>query len=184
MARAGDRTEKNQQPNWRDRHMDSCSECAAFFDAAEAITAELRESAPSNPGSIPEGLEGRIWAAVEADQSTEHGATPKRVGVGGWRTGFALAGIAFIAVFFAWSPNSSDPDSAAIAHSDFSEEDMKVLVAQIGDFSSTWLGTSPSEDDGLKTSPLAEELDALEADASAALRFLERSFLPMRRSAS
>lgn len=184
FARRGERTEKPGQPNWRDRHVDSCPECAGYFNAAEAMEAELRESAPSNLASVPAGLEDRIWAAVKADQSVVREAAPARVGIAGWRGGFALAGVALVAAIFVWSSNSADQNSVAVAHVDFSEEDMLVLVTQIGDFSAEWLAPATEVSGGLEANPLAEELDALEADASAALRFLEQSFLPTRRSAS
>ncbi|MDB4384664.1 hypothetical protein N9023_05835 [Opitutaceae bacterium] len=184
LARRGNRAEKSAQPNWRDRHVDSCADCAGYFNAAEAMEAELRESAPSSPASVPAGLEDRIWAAVEADQATAREATPSQARMPGWRNGFTLAGVALVAAIFVWSSNSSGPDKMAVAHTDFSEQDMQVLVAQIGDFSAKWLSPQSEVTGGLETSPLAAELDALEADASAALRFLERSFLPTRRSAS
>jgi hypothetical protein len=61
---------------------------------------------------------------------------------------------------------------------------MQVLVTQIGNLSAEWFGAQSNTQVDLETSRLAEELNALESDASAALRFLERSFLPIRRSAS
>lgn len=180
----GEPAEPDKPSTWRDRHIDACAECAAFFDATEAMEAELREFAPIAPPVVPDGLEDRIWTAVKDDQATMPRPARSQAGIGGWRAGFVLAGVALIAVFWGWSSNSSDPDTSVIADAEFSEQDMQELVAQIGDLSAQWLGAGPNEELEGDTSPLAQEMDALESDASAALRFLERSFLPIRRSAS
>lgn len=184
LARMGERTDPGKTPSWRDRHIDACAECAAFFDATEAMEAELRNFAPTAPTVVPDGLEDRIWAAVKDDQTTGIRPARRQSGVGGGRPGFVLAGVALVAGFFVWSSTSSGPDSPEITQADFSQQDMQVLVTQIGNLSAEWFGAQSNTQVDLQASRLAEELNALESDASAALRFLERSFLPIRRSAS
>lgn len=176
--------EPGANDSWASRHRAGCADCAAHFAGHQTLEHELRNSAPRSSEAVPAGLEDRIWAAVKSDQSALRQSSQSRSILTGWRTGLALASFAVVAAFLVWSQSPTQSTDTAMVRADFDEKDMRELVTKIGDLSAEWLVVAETDVTVQTTGPLSEELNALEADASAALQFLQRSFMPTSKSAS
>lgn len=177
-------TELEAQATWASRHVADCADCTAHYAKHQSLAHELQASAPRNLETIQDGLEDRIWAAVQSDQAALNTSPQSRPVWANWRAGAALASFALVAALLVWSQGSIQSTETNIARVDFDENDMRQLVTQIGDLSAEWLVAAETDVDAETAGPLSEELNALEADASAALQFLQRSFLPTPESAS
>jgi len=170
---------------WTSRHIANCAACQAYFQREATLDDELRTAAPREPADVPAGLEDRIWAAVQADQdsrsSTRREASPRRWG--GWS--LVPVGLAVAWALVLWLQPDDSPESAGeLASVEFTENDMHELVASIGEVTADWWVQPPAGDAPPVRNPLSDEWNALEDDAASALRFLERSFFPIPRSAS
>ena len=169
---------------WAGRHLDACPDCAAHYAAAAALEQELRETAPSGGVELPGGLEDRIWAAVQVDQSSRRASQARPAKWIRPALGLGAAGVLAAIALVGWPHLSVNPEGPVIADGDFDERDIRILVEQIEDYSAEWLVRSEGAKETAPTNPLTEELNALEADASSAVRFLQKSFFPTRKSAS
>lgn len=176
--------EPESDNSWASRHVAGCADCTAHFTDHQAIDRALLASAPRDLESVPEGLEDRIWAAVKSDQVAHQSSPQSRPVWSRWQAGLALASFAVVAALLVWTQSSLQSDDTVVAHVDFDENDMQQLVTQIGDLSAQWLVATETEVAVETDGPLSRELSALEADASAALLFLQRSFMPTPESTS
>ena len=176
--------EPPRSSSWATRHVDSCPGCLAHYTAAWELEQELRKTAPKADGDLPSGLEDRIWAAVQADQSQSRAPQTRSTRWGRPAIVLVAAGLVAVIALVAWPAFSSNSTGATMAQSDFNEQDMRMLIEQIEDYSSEWLVKSAPPPGSNPTGPLSEELNALESDASAAVRFLKLSFFPSSASAS
>ena len=161
------------------RHVAGCADCARHFAALVALEkglrAEARVLAAQEP-ALPLGMEDRIWAAVRP-VLREQRVNPLRR----WLP-TALGAAAAIALTTAvWTHVDSNEVTpiASAAATEFGAEDLQQLAASIETLSQKVLA-APAVVQVAAQQPgsLDSELRALRSDATGALRFLERSFLP------
>ena len=168
-------------PGLAARHAAACPDCAQHFAALSALENELRQearalAAQAEP-ALPLGLEDRIFAAVRPIVR-EQARTRRAPAWTRWlpvALGTAAA-LAVAAVMWNGTPGHSTSLADDIA---FTQQDLQQLTASIESFSQKVL-SAPATNTAATSQPdaLSAELKALRADGQAALRFLERSFLP------
>ncbi len=170
---------------WMSRHASECGDCSKYFARLNDLHTELRESSPTAPADVPAGLEDRIWAAVQADQSSRQSTATQSSRRGWSRWSLVPVGLAAVLALVVWNqPGELSVSESEPVAVEFSESDMQQLVTSLGEVTAEWWIPSRDEESAPAPNPLAEEWTALENDATSALRFLERSFLPTQRSAS
>lgn len=176
-------------PGLATRHTAGCPDCANYFAAARTLDATLRHEAQAMASvatqtPVPAGLEDRIWAAVRPEFPAHHQQHRRaRFGRGWLRlevgalAALALAGI----VWFSVPPDSGTPAGQTLTNAtpEFGERDLQALAANLKNLSERFLAPPAAASN---TPPRAGSLEsewlALNSDTRAALRFLERSFLP------
>ncbi len=168
-------------PGLAARHAAGCPDCARHFAALSALENELRQEARAFAGGaepeLPLGLEDRIFAAVRPVLREQ--AQVRRAPA--WQRWLPVAlgtaaALAVTAALWNGAPGKSTIPSDDIA---FTQQDLQQLSASIESFSQKVL-SAPAANTAATAQPdaLSAELEALRSDGRAALRFLERSFLP------
>jgi hypothetical protein len=178
--------EESSPQSWAARHADGCQACADYFERSEGLERELVEASRRAPVvAMPDGLEDRIWAAVQSEVAVRRAPARSRSRVD-WRPvmGGLVAAALIVAVWLGRAPSSEEGlasgQTVATAETlDFNEEDMRELVASVEAFS-TELLTASTRETVTPRSVLKQELDALGSDARGALRILSQNFLPSR----
>ncbi len=167
-------------PGLAARHAADCPDCAQHFAALSALENALRQEArtaalAAQAQEVPLGLEDRIWGAVRP--IVREPARVRRAAA--WRRWVpalgAVAGALAVAAVLWNEPNrvASGEDIT------FTQDDLRQLTASIETLSQKVLN-APTVESVAARQPdaLTAELNALRSDGRAALRFLERSFLP------
>ena len=176
--------EGSSPQGWVARHADGCQACADYFERAEVFERELVGASRSAPAvEMPEGLEDRIWAAVQPEVVARRAPIRTRSGAQ-WRpvmVGLVAAAL-IVAVWLGRGPSSEQglASGETVATSktlEFDEADMRELVASVGTFSTELLTASTREVE-LPPSVLEQEIEALGSDARGALRIFTQNFLP------
>lgn len=167
-------------PGAASRHVAGCPDCAQHFAALVALETGLRQEARAIAAQeieLPLGMEDRIWSAVrpvvrERRVSPLRRWLPTALG--------AAAAVALTAVVWTrvggdeMTPIASNPTTV-----EFGSDDLQQLAASIETFSQKVLAApAVVQVAAQQPSSLDSELRALRSDATGALRFLERSFLP------
>lgn len=171
---------------WAARHADGCQACADYFERSEGLERDLVEVSRSAPAvDMPDGLEDRIWAAVQPEVAARRAPARSRSRAD-WRP--VMGGLVAAALIVAvWLGRASSSDEglatgqtvATAEPLDFNEEDMRALVASVGAFSTELLTASTRERKAVTPrSVLKQEMDALGSDARGALRILSLNFRP------
>ena len=164
------------------KHVAGCPDCAQHFAALVALETGLGQEAralASQEIELPLGMEDRIWSAVrpvvrERRVSPVRRWLPTALG--------AAAAIALTAVV--WTRVGSDDAVTPIAQGnatavEFGANDLQQLAASIETLSQKVLNAPAiAQVAAQQPGSLDSELQALRSDATGALRFLERSFLP------
>ncbi|MBL9187966.1 MAG: hypothetical protein JNK23_10840 [Opitutaceae bacterium] len=151
------------------RHLETCTDCQAYFAAAETLERTLRRDAPAwSAATTPApstGFEQRLLHAVRPP------AAPKRSRVAhlGWMAATALTAAIAVALF---RPAGSPADKATAA-------DAALLAEAVSQVSRGLVERMiPTTGALVADNPLQREFGAIRSDARSALRFLAMNFLP------
>ncbi|WP_221032631.1 hypothetical protein [Actomonas aquatica] len=170
---------------WAARHVERCPDCAQHFTALRELETGLRREAREQAAAmaeveVPLGMEDRIFAAVRPIVREQ--ARVRRAPA--WQRRLpailgAAAAVALATVLWTGIGSSDTPDqNVAAADVEFSPEDMQQLTASVASFKDRVFSAPTTVPAEAPKDGLSAELQALRSDTSAALRFLERSFLP------
>jgi hypothetical protein len=158
----------------------NCAGCQRYFAAADQLDAQLRRGSLRTAHAVPADLEARICRAIEptVSASRRHArhSGPRLV----WLGVAASSVVAAVIVVQLHQPVTRGTDSLVI------ETKVKEEPATKGVSGSSfeplsipaWSTLLPNVATLTEENPLRREIDAVESDTRAALRFLARNFLP------
>jgi hypothetical protein len=154
------------------RHVAECDCCRQFFAGSDALAAALRSTAANLREPAVVGLDRQIIAAVHrSSRPAEPVGLRRAASMMAWGGAVAVVTLAVIAV-----QKQSRPGGGAVRTMPLAAP--VENTGEAADADDVWGRVQPKATALLEGAPLQREVDAVYADARAALGFLALNFLP------
>jgi hypothetical protein len=163
-------------------HVAHCADCQAYYNAADALVGQLRQTALQQIQPTPDDLAQRIAHAVRQNVTQQ---SRRRAPALSWST---LAGVGTIAVvalsLFIARQNPTELTTQTVSKNQsndltISSADVTKLVDDVDSMRSRLLDSvKPASETLAAQNPLTQEINSVQADARSALDFLALNFLP------